>query len=47
MDVKRQGKEEKVEGGVSGGYISHSLSYTKVPSVPVILETEVGLRAEE
>lgn len=44
MDVRNGGKGG---GEVSGDYISHSLSYTKVPSVPVILETEVGLRVEE
>lgn len=37
----RKGGEE-----VSGGYLSHSLSYTKFPSVPVILETEAGLKSK-
>lgn len=47
VDTRRQEKEEKVEGEVGGGHLSHSLSYTKVPNVPVIPEAEVGLRAEE
>lgn len=46
-DGRRQEKEEKVEGEVCGGHLSHSLSYTKVPNVPVIPQAEVGLRAEE
>lgn len=49
---KKGGCEEARERGkggveVCGGHLSHSLSYTKVPSVPVMLEAEVGLRAEE
>lgn len=46
VELKRQRREEKVEGEVSGGYLSHSLSYTKVPRVPVILETEAGLKSK-
>lgn len=40
---------ERGKGGreVCGGHLSHSLSYTKVPSVPVIRAAEAGLRAEE
>lgn len=45
--MRRQGKEGKVEGEVGGGHLSHSLSYTKVPSVPVIPKAEVWLRGEE
>lgn len=47
VDVRRQGKEEKVEGEVGGGHLSHSLSYTNVPSVLVIPKAEVCLRGEE
>lgn len=47
VDVKRQEERGKGEGEVGAGCLSHSLSYTKVPSVPVIQETGVGLRAEE
>lgn len=46
MDVKLRNRGK---GGreVSGGYLSHSLLYTKVPSVPVILETEAGLKSKD
>lgn len=46
MDVRRQRKRGKGGGEIGGGHLSHSLSYTKVPSVPVIQEAGVGLRAE-
>lgn len=40
--------EERRKGGgeIGGGHLSHSLSYTKVSSVPVIQEAGVGLRTE-
>lgn len=53
--IKKEGKKggceeakERGKGGgeVSGGYLSHSLSYTKVPRLAVILETESGLKSK-
>lgn len=47
VDIRKLATEEKSDGEGGGGHLSHSLSYTEVPSVPVIPEVEVSLRIEE
>ena len=42
-EAKERGKGG---GGIGGGHLSHSLSYTKVPSVPVIQKAGGWGRAE-